>query len=131
MLLSEESVTQRVTLLVASIVDIEFKTRRLQRIFSSNTELIKKYGERMARTIQTRLEVLKSAPILAQVPTMRPVRCHPLKGRRKGYFAVDLVHPYRLMFRPDNTPLPLKPDGGIDITRVTAIQITEVVDYHN
>lgn len=25
-------------------------------------------------------------------------RCHPLKGNRKGQYATDLVHPYRLIF---------------------------------
>lgn len=25
-------------------------------------------------------------------------RCHPLHNNRKGQYAVDLVHPYRLVF---------------------------------
>ncbi len=57
-------------------------------------------------------------------------RCHELLGNRKGELAVDLKHPYRLIFEPANDPIPRKPDGGLDWTQVTAINILEVVDYH-
>lgn len=43
---------------------------------------------------------------------------------------MDLVHPYRLVFEPAHDPVPRTTDGGIDIDRVTAITIMEVVDYH-
>jgi len=58
-------------------------------------------------------------------------RCHPLRGNLKGLYAVDLIHPYRLLFKPDHEPLPLLNDGGLDITKVTQIIITELkIDYH-
>ena len=55
---------------------------------------------------------------------------HQLKGNRDEQFAVDLVHPYRLVFEPNHDPLPRKEDGGINLEQVTAIKIMEVVDYH-
>ena len=45
-------------------------------------------------------------------------------------FAIDLVHPFRLVFEPNHDPLPRRKDGGIDLEQVTAIKILEVVDYH-
>lgn len=45
-------------------------------------------------------------------------RCHPLKGNRKNQYAVDLVHPYRLIFE--------KKESEIQI-----VNITEITDYHN
>ena len=81
--------------------------------------------------IQRRMAVLAEAGSLAEVPTMRPDRCHAMKGDRKGQYAVDLVHPFRLAFAPDHDPLPRRADGGIDLTAVTAIVILEVVDYHD
>ena len=84
----------------------------------------------MARTIMTRLAVLKNARTLSLVPTSRPDRLHQLVGNRSGQFAVDLVHPYRLIFVPNHDPVPLKEDGGIDRDKITAITVTEVVDYH-
>lgn len=64
------------------------------------------------------------------VPTIPPVRRHLLSGGRGGQYAVDLVHPHRLVFEPTHDPVPRTTDGGIDIDRVTAITIMEVVDYH-
>lgn len=57
-------------------------------------------------------------------------RCHPLEGDRKGQFAVDLKHPYRLVFEPLSDELPLKEDGSLDIGRITGIIILDIVDYH-
>lgn len=44
-------------------------------------------------------------------------RCHLLKGNRKGQYAMDLVHPYRLVFE--------KIGNEIQIANVM-----EIVDYH-
>ena len=77
----------------------------------------------------TRLAVLKNAPALSSVPAARPERRHMLAGRRKGQYAVDLVHPMRLVFEPDHDPVPLTDDGGIDTDQVTAIVVIEAVDY--
>jgi proteic killer suppression protein len=67
---------------------------------------------------------------LAEVPTEKPTRRHQLKGDLDGSFAVDLAHPFRLIFRPAMNPVPKKEDGGIDLDQVTAIQIDDVTDYH-
>ncbi len=53
-----------------------------------------------------------------------------LTGDREGHYAVTLSGNWRLVFRPDHDPLPLLPDGGVDLERVTAIKIVEVIDYH-
>ena len=84
----------------------------------------------MARTIQIRLAVLSNAPTLATVPHTPPERRHLLSGDWSGHFAVDLVHPYRLIFEPNHEPVPRTGDGGIDIARVTAITSKGVFDYH-
>ena len=74
--------------------------------------------------------MLRGAACLAQVPTQKPDRRHELTGDRKGEFAVDLRHPFRLLFRPNHDPVPLKEDGGFDLSRITAITILGVEDYH-
>ena len=85
----------------------------------------------MAGKITMRLAFLKNAKTLAQVPTRPPNRRHQLTGDRDEQYAVNLVHPYRMIFKPNHDPLPRKEDGGIDLHRVTAITIMEVVDYHS
>lgn len=111
-------------------MDISFRTRKLQKIFTKPSELKRSYGARNERAIKARLIVLHKAPNLSRVPTIPPERRHQLKGKRKEQFAVDLVHPYRLIFEADHEPVPLKDDGGIDLEQVTAITILEVRDYH-
>ena len=111
-------------------MDIAFQARRLERTFNSETGLQTVYGNRMARTIQSRLAVLEAAGTLSEAGDRPALRLHQLTGGLRGSFAIDLVHPYRLILRPNHSPVPLKDDGGIDIAQVTAITIMEVVDYH-
>jgi toxin HigB-1 len=40
--------------------------------------------------------------------------------------AVDIKQSYK----PLNDPIPRKPDGGLDWTKITAIRILGVEDYH-
>jgi len=111
-------------------VEITFRTQKFQKEFSSERRLRKRYGDRMALTIMARIGFLKNASTLSRVPTTRPERRHQLKGDRNEMFAIDLVHPFRLVFEPNHDPLPRRKDGGIDLEQVTAIKILEVVDYH-
>jgi proteic killer suppression protein len=57
-------------------------------------------------------------------------RLHPLKGNRKGQFALDVKHPKRLIITPNHDPLPELPDGGTDLERVTKVLVIEIEDYH-
>ena len=111
-------------------MEISFRTRKLQKEFSSGITLKRKYGNRMALTIMARIGVLKNAGSLQKMPESPPERRHQINGRRVEQFAVDLVHPYRLVFEPDHSKLPRKEDRGIDLEQVTAIRILEVIDYH-
>ena len=64
------------------------------------------------------------------VSGIRTERLHELSGQRRNQFAVDLAHPYQLVFLPNHKPLPKRDTGGIDATRVTSITVVEIVDYH-
>ena len=77
-----------------------------------------------------RMSSLVAAPTLAQVPTPPPERMHLLKGGREDQFAIDLVHPRRLVFAPNRDPIPRCMDGGVDRDQITEIIIIEVKDYH-
>ena len=84
----------------------------------------------MALTIMQRIEGLRAAGTLAEGLHEPRSRMHQLVGDRDEQFAADLVHPYRLIFRPAHSPVPRNRDGGIDTGQVTAVMILEVVDYH-
>lgn len=109
---------------------ISFKNRKLQRAFESEASLKRIFGARMLRAIKARISVLEDSSCLADVPTIKPERCHQLKGKRDEQFAVDLVQPYRMVFEVNHDPMPRDEFGGIDKKRVIEIMILEVVDYH-
>ena len=111
-------------------MEIEFRTQKLKKIFDSKKALQREYGERMSRLIMMRLAVLREAANLAEAQARPALGLHPLSENRAGQFAVNLVYPYRLVFRPNHNPIPRRPDVGINLTQVTAITIIEVVDYH-
>ena len=112
-------------------MEITFKTTKLAKLFNSENELNRKFGAKMSRTIQSRMALLKNAPSLANVPNTPPPRRHQLSQDRDEQFAVDLVHPQRLIFEVDHDPIPRNEDDeGIDLAKVTAIRILEVIDYH-
>lgn len=106
-----------------------FVNRKLEKIFNSHSELVKSYGSEQASKIKMRLKVLEAAANLAEVPTQKPDRCHPLKGDKKGQFAVDLKNPFRLIFIPSENISPAV-NEGIDTSKVTTIIIIGVEDYH-
>lgn len=111
-------------------MEISFRTQKLRKVLNSRVELQRGYGERMARLIMAHLAVLAESANLAEAQARPALGLHQLRENRAGQFAVNLVHPDRLVFRPNHNPIPLRPDGGINLTQVTAITIIEVVDYH-
>jgi len=111
-------------------MQITFKSNKLKKIFNEKQKLVTEYGDKPARKIMLRMGVLRAAGNLSQIPRLKPDRCHELTNNRKGTFAVDLVHPYRLIFKPDMDPVPKLGDGGIDLTEIICIQILKVEDYH-
>jgi proteic killer suppression protein len=53
-------------------------------------------------------------------------RLHRLKGDRSGEYAIDLVHPFRLVIKPI-----LIEDGNLNkLSSINIVRIEEVTDYH-
>ncbi len=111
-------------------MEITFGTSRLAKLLNSEEELTKKYGNNMGRKIRRRMKVMEKAPTLNDVPHTPPERRHGLGGDRAGQFSVTIEGKERIVFVPANEPLPEHERGGVDITRVTKIEIIEVGDYH-
>lgn len=92
--------------------------------------MVRRFGANRARLLKRRLTELAAATALQDLRNLSQARCHELKGSLRGYLSVDLDYPYRLVFKPSNNPLPKKPDGGLDWTKVTEIKIIGVEDTH-
>lgn len=96
---------------------IEYKSRRIEKLCTDAYEAEKKHGKEMAEKIQLRVDQIEAATSVQEMVQFRIGRCHQLTGDRKNQYAVDLVHPYRLVFE--------KKGKGIQIA-----YIREIVDYH-
>lgn len=112
-------------------MEIEFKDKKKANLFGNRKKLVQCYGDRMADKIEQRLEDLASCAHLKMAFSL-PGRLHALCGDWAGHFAMDLVHPHRLVFRPANDPLPYldEEQTQLDQKRIDIIRIVEVIDYH-
>ncbi len=108
---------------------IEFKTNKLRKQCESFAALSKAYGEVIARQVVKRLNTLKAADCIEDLDPLPPTRCHPLKGNRKGQYAMNVGQPYRLIFEPlaetriVRDEKETRPERGV---RILAIE-----DYHD
>ena len=107
-----------------------FQNKRLEKLLSNQKELLKKFGPDNGRRLMRKLSQLAAADHLHQFSTLPATRLHELTGNRKGQLSIDLKHPYRLIIKPDNDPIVLKDDGGIDRSLTTAVKIIEIADTH-
>lgn len=111
-------------------MEILFQDRKLEKMCRNQSLLIRKYGSVRAKLIRRRLDDFRDAENLEAMRSLPQVRCHELKGDRAGTLAVDVEHPYRLIFEPTQNPAPRKADGGLDWTHVTSVRVLAVEDYH-
>lgn len=111
-------------------MEIIFDNKKLQKICSSERELVKRYGKNCARKITLRLDDLQAAANL-EVFRNLPGRCHELQGNKKGQLSLDLEQPLRLIFEPSNIEVKNKEDRGLDWNSVDAVKIIDVEDTHD
>jgi len=109
-------------------MEILFRTKKLAKILNNDRLLSKHYGH-LATKIKIRLDDMAAADNLEVVMSL-PGRHHPLKGDRKGQFACDLIHPYRLVYEPANDPLPVDETNALIYNKVTIVAIINIEDYH-
>jgi toxin HigB-1 len=109
-------------------MEITFGDRKLQNLCEQEKVAQRKLGANCAKKLKARLADLAAVSCVTELFAGRP---HPLKGDRAGEFAVDLEGGTRLVFKPDNDPIPLTEDGSIDWSKVTAICIVFIGDYHD
>ncbi len=98
-------------------MEITYKNKKIMRICTEAQYAEKKHGYEMAEKIQQRIYEISYADSVEYLIKYHIGRCHALSQNRKGQYAVDLVHPYRLVFE--------KKGKEIQIAN-----IIEIVDYH-
>lgn len=108
---------------------ITFGDRKLNKYANDDRLAVKNLGKRVAEIYKRRLDDLEAAESLEDVRYL-PGRFHELKENRKGQWACDLVHPYRLIFTPLENPMPTDKDGKYIWVEIKGVEIVEIEDYH-
>lgn len=112
-------------------MQIRFANARLRKLCEDEQVMLRKLGDRQARMLMKRLMEFRAAATLSDIGRLPGARCHQMKGDRQGQLTVDLVYPERLVFEPDHDPIPTKPDGGMDWSKITAVWVVEIADTHS
>ena len=109
---------------------VSFADRRLGKLVNDDRKLWKELGKQRAIILRRRLAQLQDAQTLEEVRYL-PGNYHELKNNRKGQWACDLDQPYRLVFKPDITPVPINEQGQYCWAKITGITIIELINYHH
>lgn len=99
------------------MIEISYRTAQLRKVCEDAEVATKKYGPEMAEKIQLRIMQILAATSVEMLVQHHVGRCHTLQGSRKGQYAMDLTHPYRLVFEKRND-------------KIVAVEIMEIIDYH-
>ena len=98
-------------------MDITYRSKKVGKICTDAKAAERAYGKDMAVKIHQRIDEIGAADTVEMMIQFHIGRCHPLTQNRKGQYAVDLVHPYRLVFEKNGDEIQIA-------------NILEIVDYH-
>ncbi|EDM33950.1 killer suppression protein HigA, putative [Pedobacter sp. BAL39] len=110
-------------------MEIKFRHKKLGTLANDPKKCRQKMGERRTTLLLKRLTDLQDVDNLEDLRHL-PGRYHELKASRKGQWACDLDHPYRLVFAPQESPIPIDENGQCVWFEIVAVEIIEIVDYH-
>ena len=79
-------------------MQIEFRTKKLEKQYVQHKLAVKAYGNEVARKYIQRINIIKHAKDFDELSGLPGLRCHPLRGDRKGQYAINLTGFYRLIF---------------------------------
>ncbi len=98
-------------------MNITYKNRKIEKICTDVRTAERTYGVKMAEKIHQRIDEIAAADTVEMMIQFHIGRCHPLSQNRKGQYALDLIHPYRLVFEKSGNEIQI-------------VNILEIVNYH-
>ena len=110
-------------------MNLNFSDNKLEKYANNDRTGSKKLGEKRFKKYKQRLDQLKASKTLEDV-RFQPGRFHELTSNRKGQWACELDHPYRLIFEPQENPIPIDSDGKYIWVEIKGVEIIEIDDYH-
>lgn len=110
-------------------MDITFKNKKLEKYANDAKARNRELGVVRAKLYYRRVSDLRTVRTLEDIRHL-PGRFHELLGDKKGQWACDLDHPYRLIFTPHEEPIPTDKDGKYIWIEIKGVEILEIKDYH-
>ena len=98
-------------------MEVTYKTNKIKTVCTDAKVSDRTYGNEMSEKIQMRIAEIEAADTVEEMIKFHIGRCHSLTNNRKGQYAVDLVHPYRMVFEKHGN-------------KIQVAHIMEIVDYH-
>lgn len=99
---------------------VDYKNKQDEGFYANEKALSSSFGTRIAQKIGQRISELVAADNPQQLP--QNARFHEHKGKRKGLFSIDLVHPFRLIVLPTC--------NYTSWVEIVSVQIYEVINPH-
>ncbi|MBL7934891.1 MAG: killer suppression protein HigA [Bacteroidia bacterium] len=109
---------------------ITFDNKKLEKLANNDRAATAELGKLRATKFKQRLSDLFDSITLEDTRYL-PGNFHELKTNRKGSWACDLDQPYRLIFRPNENPIPIDGNGRYIWSAIKSVEILEIVNYHN
>ena len=79
-------------------MDIAFRTSKLEKCYRSHAKAFRAWGSDVGRRYIQRINIIRTVRGVDELYRIPELKCHPLKGDRKGQYAVSLTGFYRLIF---------------------------------
>ena len=98
-------------------MEVDFRTRRLERCAQHVGLAVREWGPEVGRRYMERVQLLQEIPSVESLFSIRALGFHPLRGDRRGQFAVRLTGRMRVIV--ERGPV------------VGSVTVVEVVDYHD
>lgn len=77
---------------------IKFKTRKLEKCYTTHKKAVQTFGDQVARRYIQRINLIKATADIVELQELPAIRCHPLTGNRMGQYAINLTGFHRLIF---------------------------------
>lgn len=108
---------------------ITFSDKKLRKMANDDNNCLKEMGKNRAKFFRLRLNQLAIAETLEDIRHL-PGNYHALIGNRKGQWACDLDQPYRLIFKPNKSPIPTDEHGAYIWLEIKGVEVVEIINYH-
>ena len=98
---------------------ITYKNNKIEKACTDFEFALKKckYSQDLVLKLHLRIKQIKGVQTVEEMILHKIGRCHKLSGNRKDQYAVDLVHPQRLIFT-------------VIGNEIQIAEILEITDYH-